>query len=344
MRKIAERCRELNLEMGGITNGYDLESYLDLLTEFSFKSLQITVDGVGEVNNRRRIHKSGVGTYERILKNVKLALERGITISLRVNVGRENFSGMKDLIDDLKSRDFLDKENFHYYFKATDDDINPKNNVTEFDMIHELEKIGFTTQEISKLHGQYGKNYEKLNRLFNKETYGSFSPAYCGSEQGMLVIDPFGILYTCWDFVGKEDKAVGFVDKSTKRFIFNFQSAKWRTRTVDNMEKCVECPYCFVCQGGCAGRAQFEHGNCFREHCGETKGFFNLVATKVANEHWKNHHESELSLSLSSPLSKLTEKERETIMTSKNQREIFNIAKECGLLSEKVTEDNKNDV
>lgn len=343
VRKIAERCRELDMELSAITNGYDLESYLDLLTEFNFKRLQITIDGVGELNNRRRIHKSGAGTYERIVKNISLALECGLKIDMRVNVGRENFHGMKDLIDDLKIHGFLDKENFHYYFKATYDDLNPKNNVTDFDIIRELKKIGFTTQKISSMNGEYGKNYATIDKLFKKETYGSFSPAYCGSEQGMLLVDPFGNLYTCWNFVGKDDKAVGFVDKSAKRFILNFESAKWRTRTVDLMEKCVECPYCFICQGGCAGRAQFEHGNCFREHCGETKEFFNLVATELANEHWKNHHESELSLSLLELLSKLTEKERETIMTSKSQLEIFNIAKQCGLLSEEVAEGNKND-
>ena len=342
VRKIAERCRELDMKLEAITNGYDLESYLDLLTEFNFKKLQITVDGVGEINDRRRIHKDGVKTYERILKNINLALKRGIKISLRVNVGRENIHGMKDLSDDLKARGFLDKNNFDYYFKATNDDLNPKNNVTDFEIVRELEKIGFTNKEICKVHGEYGKDFANLTGVFKKEAYGSFSPMYCGSEQGMLVVDPFGNLYTCWDFVGKDDKAIGFVDKNAKRFIFNFESAKWRTRTVDLMEKCVKCPYCFICQGGCASRAEFEHGNCFREDCGERKEFFNLTAAKLANEHWKNHHESELSLSLLEPLSKLTEKERETFMTSKSQKEIFDLAKKIGILSKKDAEGNEN--
>lgn len=333
VRKIAERCRELDMELEAITNGYDLESYLDLLTEFNFERLQITIDGVGEVNDRRRIHKSGARTYERILKNINLALERKLKIDVRVNVGRENLHGMKDLIDDLKTHGFLDKENFSYYLKAANDDLNPKNNITDFDIIHELEKLGLTNQEICKSHRQYGGNYATLIDLFKKKTSVSFSPIYCGSEQGMFVIDPFGNLYKYWDFVGKDDKAVGFVDKS----------AKWRTRTVDLMEKCVKCPYCFICRGGCAARAQFKYENCFREHCGKIKEFLNLIATKVANEHWKNHNESELSLSLLELLSKLTEKEREIIMTSKSQKEIFDIAKKRGLLSEKVTEDNKND-
>ncbi len=342
VRKIAERCRELDVKSKVITNGYDLESYLDLLTEFNFERLQITIDGVGKINDRRRIHKDGVGTYERILKNINLALERGIKIALRVNVGRENFHGIKDLIDDLKTRGFLDKENFIYYFKATSDDRNPKNNVTDFEIVRELEKIGLTPQKISIAHVEYGINYNKLNTLFKKETYGTFSPAYCGSEEGMLVVDPFGKLYTCWDYVGKDDKAIGFVDKSAKRFVLNFESAKWRTRTVDLMEKCVKCPYCFICRGGCAARAEFEHGNWFREYCGESKEIFNALATKLANENWKNHHESELSLSLLEPLSNLTEKERETFMTGKSQKEIFDLAKKIGILPKKDAEGNEN--
>ncbi|MBQ4404419.1 MAG: radical SAM protein [Selenomonadaceae bacterium] len=341
VRKIAERCRELDMESETITNGYDLESYLDFLTEFNFEKLQITIDGVGEINNRRRIHKSGVGTYERILKNINLALERGIKIDMRVNVGRENLHGIKNLIDDLKTRGFLDKNNFEYYFKATNDDINPKNNVTDFDILRELEKIGLTTQEIYKVKREYGINHASITDLFKKKTYGGFSPIYCGSEQGMLVVDPFGNVYACWDFVGKDDKVVGFVDKSSKRFMFNFEKSKWLTRTTDLMEKCVKCPYCFICRGGCAARAEFEHGNCFREDCDEGKDFFNLTATELANEHWKNHHESELSLSLLEPLSKLTEKERETFMTSKSQKEIFDLAKKVGILSEKDAEGDK---
>lgn len=45
------------MDIGAITNGYDLDSYIDLLKEFSFKNLQITLDGKKEVNDRRRIHK-----------------------------------------------------------------------------------------------------------------------------------------------------------------------------------------------------------------------------------------------------------------------------------------------
>ena len=102
---------------------------------------------------------------------------------------------------------------------------------------------------------------------------------------------------------------------------------KWKTRTVDLMEKCQTCPYCFICKGGCAACAESNTGNCFREDCDETKEYFNFVAAFLAGTHWQEHHEKELSLSLAEPLSRFAQKEREIIMTTKNLEEIFEILK-----------------
>ena len=46
VRTICQHCKELGMEISAITNGYDLESFLDLMDEFKFNNLQITVDGV----------------------------------------------------------------------------------------------------------------------------------------------------------------------------------------------------------------------------------------------------------------------------------------------------------
>ena len=360
VRKIAEHCRELDLKMSAITNGYDLEAYREFFEEFKFDMLQITVDGMGEVNDRRRVHKDGVGTYERILANVELALELGIRVSLRVNVGLENIHGMKDLIEDLKARGFIDKEKeraaeekalresdpkaktkrgrFSYYFKAiTNDFKHEKAILREKDILDELIKIGFTTEEAFDRESQYSVA-RNLKALFQKKNFPSFAPTYCGAERSMMVIDPFGKIFSCWDFVGKYDKAVGFTDVKTGRFLWNFDKAKWKTRTVDIMEKCKTCPYCFICRGGCASRADYNTGNCFREDCAESKEIFNLVASLLAGAHWQEHHEKELSLSLAGPLSRLTENEREIIMTTKSQKELFELAKTTGLMPEKVQE------
>ncbi|MBO6182687.1 MAG: radical SAM protein, partial [Acidaminococcaceae bacterium] len=186
VREIAGHCKKLGISMSAITNGYDLESYLDFLDEYNCKHLQVTVDGVGEANDRRRIHKDGVPTYDRILKNVELALQRGASINLRVNVGRENISGIGALTEDLRAQGFIAKEEeraaagnkskrgiFSYYFKATNNDSHPENNIKEQDIIDELMKNGFTAMEAIQLQSQYSVPANGLKRLFAKEAMPS---------------------------------------------------------------------------------------------------------------------------------------------------------------------------
>lgn len=331
-RKIAERCRALGMGIDAVTNGYDLASYIDFMAEYKVDSLQVTVDGPAEINDRRRRHKDGLPTYGRILDNVGLALAHGVSINLRVNVGRENLHAIPALIDDLKARGLIDREKFSYYFKATNNDEHPENNITEQDIVDELMKYGFTALEAIELQSQYSPIAEELTRLFRREAYPSFSPAYCGSQQGMIVIDPFGQVYACWDMVGKDGKIVGIADKAAGRFIWGFSKAKWRTRTVDLMKNCQLCPYIFSCRGGCASRAEYAYGDEFREYCGEAKEIFAFVVSRVAGKEWAEKHNDELTMSLAGPISRLTEKERETIMASTNQKEMFAIAKAAGLL------------
>ena len=71
VKKIAGKCREMGLTMGAVTNGYDLEAYMDFMEEYKLGSIQVTVDGTAELNDRRRLHKNGLPTYDRILRNVR---------------------------------------------------------------------------------------------------------------------------------------------------------------------------------------------------------------------------------------------------------------------------------
>lgn len=80
-----------------ITNGYELDSYRDILGEGAVDLLQITVDGGPEVHDRRRQHLSGVGSFYRIFDNICLALEMGSQVNLRVNLDEGNISAIHHL-------------------------------------------------------------------------------------------------------------------------------------------------------------------------------------------------------------------------------------------------------
>jgi len=335
VRSICRHCKELGLEIRAITNGYDLDSFIDLLDEFKIKHLHITVDGVGSVNDRMRRHKSGCGTYEKILKNIELALQHDIKIKMRVNVNRDNLHRIKDLIDDIKARDLMKYKNYSYYFKAVNDYDHPENPIQEHEIIDELLSIGFTAQEAIEHQNQYSGLADEIQKLMKKENYPDFSPCYCGSEAGVMVIDPFGHVYPCTEIVTKEETTLGYVDQETGRIIWNFARAKWRTRTSDLMASCQGCPYAFICRGGCGAKAMARYGSFSREDCGEHKEIFQYVASRAAGRAWEENHAEELTLSLAGPVSRLTEKDRKTIMETRNQKEMMEIMKNAGFASKK---------
>ena len=357
VERIMQYCKDLNIPVSAISNGYDLDCYLDLLSGFETHTIQLSIDGAGKTNDRRRIHKDGLPTYDHILQNAEMALARGINITLRVNVGPENLHAIGELVADLKARGFIDKEEkrrveekamknagsgcqktkrgkFDYYFKATDVNRQAKNRIREKDILDELLKAGFTVKEAMGFHSQFNLMATRLHGILENKKYRGYSPAFCGAEEGMLVIDPFGQVHACWTAVGKKDEGlVGFVDEQSKRIFFNFNKARWRSRTVDLMERCRLCPYAFICRGGCAAHALHLNGSYFSEYCGEFREMFDFTASRVIGAHWNKTHEEELSLTLKEPLSRLTEAQRETILNTGSRKEMLAVLKTTGLFN-----------
>ena len=336
---ICECAKEIGININAITNGFELDSYIELMEQYSFGSIQVTIDGVREVNDARRRHKNGLPTYDRIISNIKQTLLHGVDVIVRVNIGKDNIGGMEDLIADIESKKFNKKSTngksgkFSYYFKATTEDNNPDLALKEEDILNKLLNIGLDVDSAMKLQGQYSMFYNDIKRCFEKKTYHQYSPSFCGAENGMLVIDPFGKIYSCWDSVAKDEDVVGYADIASNHFIFNFNKAKWRNRTTDKMANCICCPYVFICKGGCASRAYNIHGNYYHEYCGEYREVFNYVASHVAYTNFCKTNQSELTLSLLMPLEKLSYDERKVIIESNSQRDIFNIASKIGLFN-----------
>ena len=369
VRNICQHAKDMGLSITAITNGYDLDAYTEILKEFEIRQVQITVDGVGALNDRRRMHRDGVPTYERILKHVALALDCGVDVNLRVNTNGENIGGIKALIDDLAAHGLKEptkeeqeaarsaeeeakkagkprpkrKGFFSYYFKAVSEPLDSPTRVTERQVLDAIIAAGASPMEAIRRQSQYSMPKSGLEDLMRKEDYPRLSPTFCGSEQGMMCIAPDGMLHSCWDLVAMEEEAVGFTDKEAGRFFFNFNRAKWRTRTSDLMEPCRTCPHIFFCRGGCAAEAQRENGSYFRESCAEWKEIFAYVAPRVVGKKWQETKEDELSVSMAGPVSRFTGAERETLMSTTNQKEMFEIVQSAGFFlgGEKEKEEAK---
>ena len=337
---ICAHAKDMGLEISIVTNGYDLDSYWDLLAKFPVSDMQLTVDGVGVLNDRRRRHRDGKPTYERILQNAGEAVKRGIDIQLRVNVDRENLSSIPALLQDLEAMGLRGKKELTLYFAPVTFVHGSPAEIGYFDILAALREAGESMEEAAGQVNILSTMAAKVWSIMEKKQPPEFSPAFCGAETGMFVIAPDGKIFPCWDFVGIDREAVGYTDETAGEFVLGLPTALWRTRTVDLMEPCQTCPYLFLCRGGCAAQAKRETGSCFKRHCGEIKKIADFVMSRLAGRKWEEEsaRESEsglieLTLSLAEPVACLTEGERKRIMETASQEEIFSIAKKTGFFA-----------
>jgi uncharacterized protein len=327
---LCERCKELDLPLVCVSNGYELDRFIDLLSAYHFEFLQVTVDGVGSTHDERRYLAGGQGSYERIMDNIELALKNDITIHLRINVNRENLQSAMELPEEFRRRGFTDYPHFAHYFKATTAcfEEDPANAISDEQLFEALFAAGECSETNVSCSRVYQDMATRVARALKKDSYPPLSPANCGAESSMLVVDPDGMLYTCWDVVAMEEYSVGFTDVKAGRFLLNFDYPKWRTRTADMMEDCVACPMLMNCGGGCAIESQNTYGDMTRGFCGSVREAYQRVAPLICQKNHEVQGQKELSLSLFDLFLTLSEAERQILLTTTDQKEAHALLKD----------------
>ncbi len=328
--RIIERAEALDMKLVCVTNGYELDRFIGLLKDHPFLFLQVTVDGVGETHDGRRFLAGGQGTYERIMDNIGLALENGISIHVRVNVNRSNLDSAMALPEAFRQRGFTAYPIFRYYFKATTScfEEDPKNAITEEELFRVLCEHGICGEKDVSHSRIYQEMAARISKAMKRESYPAFSPAYCGAESTMLVVDPEGMIYPCWDLVSMEEYAIGFTDIGAGRFRFSFDFSKWRTRTVDNIPECRECPYLMYCGGGCAVESLLGRGDLRKGSCGGTPRAFDYTVVRISERTFAKDGALSQTLSLYSFFRGLTAGERQTLLTTMDQETVMNMMKD----------------
>ena len=329
IRYISKKAIDAGMTLGAVTNGYDLEYYTDILKEFKFDKVQITLDGVKEDNDKRRLYTGGGGSYEKILQNVGLALEKGIRISLRINVGPENIKRAHELPRIFKERGFSDNSSFSYYYAPTDGENYPGKDygVRYRDIVDMLTDNGFELQDAMKQVSHYGATLKGIRNLIDSKRYYKPHISHCGAETNMYLVDPKGDIYTWWDFVAIEGMTVGRINMEKRKFAFNFDLLKWNYRTSDKLPECSVCPYVFVCSGGCAAKAYREEKDVWASNCGQIKEIFNDAAVFVCSRAFEKNGERELTKSLKEMLSIYTPGEKKDLTTSRDAKRLAEILK-----------------
>ncbi|MCM0716995.1 radical SAM protein [Parabacteroides sp. W1-Q-101] len=276
---VEEGCKR-GYQFIAITNGYEINHFLNLLSPDKIKKLQITIDGPKEMHNQRRIHYKDNNTFDRIIENIKLALEKDIEIVVRMNTDLYNLGKFIELKDYFKENQFFNYPNFKIYSAR----------LREYDYFTETERKGlkfiplqkFTTKQINQGIDPLDNNkyYKIYNALKNKRSR-PFNPIGCTAQSGGYVLDPIGNIYPCWEVIGKKEFVEGTY--SSKGIIWNDNVLnRWHNSDIAQRKPCNHCKYALFCGGGCP--YHYFIMNKRENQCSTFKELFNQTVNKAYAE------------------------------------------------------------
>lgn len=261
-----------------VTNGYEIDSFEDILGENGIYRLQITVDGPKEIHNQRRIHYNDYNTFDKIISNIQLALDKGVRVVVRMNSDAKNINQYNDLKEYFSEKGFLANPNFYTYVARLRDYYE----ITPF----EHKNIDFMSPKLfNSMQKQIGVLPFTVDTGYYKEIYDAllnkrsipFRPVACKAQSSECVLDPLGNIYPCWEVVGKQEHIKGRYTKDG--IIWNEEILnKWQNTDITYLEQCRECKYALLCGGGCPYHRMLGRSE---QQCYIFKNILNLAINKA---------------------------------------------------------------
>lgn len=233
-------------------------------------AVTVSLDGPQKTHDALRPYKSGAGSFERILANVRplLRLQRRMQVSARVTVTPQNL----DLLETLNEFIAL---GFHSVgFSPLLHAVDGRN-----------EMNGGHWEAMLSQMVECGREFER--RLLSGERYpfanlvtalreihkGTHRPYPCGAGAGYFGVSADGDLAACHRFVGDATGAMGNLVQGIDRQV----QATWLfDRHVHRQEPCQACWARYLCGGGChhevihRGRSACDYIRGWLHYCLET--------------------------------------------------------------------------
>lgn len=275
VKYIVEKGSGLGYTFSVITNGYNLEDFESLLSPDKIREMQITIDGSKETHNKTRIHENGSDTFTKIVRNIKLVLQKGVTVRIRMNCNHENISEIAELRAVFEKEGYFNYPSFSFYCALINDYLKEfKNHNCDAANVNFMERKTFVNLHDEKYEYSFeDEGFTKRILDAVKKGHGySLNSIYCGAFSSTYMFDPYGRIYACWEKVGQTDLSIGSYDANS--VTYTEQLKKFHNHNVAKMPKCVTCKYVFVCKGGCPSK---NHNH----HCSNLSKIFEISVNKA---------------------------------------------------------------
>src|SRR2546425_809563 len=263
---IVSRAKRVGYKVDAVTNGVELNHYLDLLGPQGIFLLQITLDGPPSQHDQRRRGPEYRETFWRIADNITMALERKTVVTVRSNVDVTNLSGLDELAEIYARQGWTKFPNFNAYAAPVHSKVPSRQQtlIKPSDLVRGLAKRAESNPAVGHIGRDFGV-HSKIFALLSGNVLNAWRAAFCGAHQGMYVFDSQGGIYTCWEAAGYEDRRIGTYHPE---FSIAEPALKvWLDRTITNVPQCRRCPYALFHGGGCAEHVRKNNETMLEPNC-----------------------------------------------------------------------------
>lgn len=257
------------------TNGYLINDHvLKHLSEGSEPiSFQITLDGHRDKHNKVRFSAIGIGSYDKIIMNIKKLLECQIEVLLRINFTTENIDSVRFILDDFQN---LTKE-AHKYLRIDFQKVWQDNTIKQDDYI--LNK----TIDLFKERFIYVTDYYNGLDALRAPCYGDLV--------NESVINYNGDVYKCTARDFTSINKLGELTENGEIQWMNPDFIEQRIRDKFNKKICNQCRIFPLCGGGCVQTALESINSCIS--CKSDKEKDNIILTRFYNRIVKYQQQNE---------------------------------------------------
>lgn len=268
-----------------VSNGVELHHFREHLGPDGIRSVQVTFDGPPEEHDRRRVGADGARSFERIARNVTLALSAGAQIKARINIDRHNLAGLPALAQEFIQRGWSRSPGFRAYAAALTGIADASRRISSWELQREVARMHARDAGTGFISAPDLALKRRLRGILREgeSALQTLRPSSCIAHSTSYVFDAQGRIFACWERTGSDAEAVGRVDEHGRPLFFDTQRV-WRERNAASNATCRACAYVFLCGGGCVSQARQAHGSYLDHYCDGFQQRFRAFALDVLGE------------------------------------------------------------
>jgi uncharacterized protein len=267
-----------------VTNLINVRLYAKIFKEFQGDiSLRVTLNGERKTHDNIRKFINGKGTYDIVMDNIEYVLSNLPNALIELSILLEksvNIEGISELFSEIQERGFFESPRFsatfgHIQFRSNYVCPGFEDRVIEvadyYPMIFNFKKA------IPQIKDTMisGSSMYILKAIYNSIVYNTIvTPSFTGCDcvrLGRLCFFTDGYIYPCFDCVGMREFAIGEYRDDFRLYNFCDELKKF---SVKDLEKCNDCKFVGICNGGCIITNISKNGNINDVFCENVESAF----------------------------------------------------------------------